>query len=69
MIRTRLDQPLLPGFGPAQSRGEPGPPWLRCGGDTIVSADSDLHHTRADCPRCGTWRWLPTRRAGKGGPP
>ncbi|HZW29107.1 MAG TPA: hypothetical protein VFF52_00265, partial [Isosphaeraceae bacterium] len=62
--------PSLPGLGPAPPRGEPGPPCLRCGSDTIVSPGQGPHHARADCPRCGAWRWPPRRpptRRGKGG--
>jgi hypothetical protein len=58
----RPDQPSLPGFDLARPRGEPGPPCLRCGADTVVSEGRGPHHARIDCPRCKAWRWLPKPR-------
>jgi hypothetical protein len=62
----RPDQPFLPGLGPAAPRGEPGPPCLNCGHDTIVSPGVGPHHARVDCPRCRAWRWLPRPRPREG---
>ena len=69
----RLPSNILPEVAPS-SDAEPtrpttlveGPLCLACGGPTIVSNSMPPHAPRADCPKCGTWRWLwtPTPRGG-----
>jgi hypothetical protein len=54
-----IPQSYLPGLGPDPPRREPGPPCLRCEHDTVVRPGTPPHFRRADCLKCGAWRWLP----------
>jgi hypothetical protein len=45
-----------------------GPPCLSCGADTVIGPGVGPHFARADCRKCGAWRWLPKPRPdGRGG--
>ena len=55
------DQPVFP-FAEATPPKTDGPPCLKCGGPTAVTPGVGPHASRADCPACGAWRWLPKNR-------
>jgi hypothetical protein len=50
----------LPGqlnlFGPPAPADTDGPPCLKCGGPTIVSAGAGPHHATITCTKCHSWR-------------